>query len=50
VSLTVRGGPESVSDNIVLGNAGGLWIELRPPGAGSDSPNPAGPARSEENG
>ena len=30
VSLTVRGGPESVSDNIVLGNAGGLWIELRP--------------------
>ncbi|WP_423929034.1 VOC family protein [Candidatus Palauibacter sp.] len=29
VSLTVRGGPESVSDNIVLGNAGGLWIELR---------------------
>ncbi|WP_419948955.1 VOC family protein [Candidatus Palauibacter sp.] len=31
VSLTVRGGPESVSDNIVLGNAGGLWIELRPP-------------------
>ena len=32
VSLTVRGGPESVSDNIVLGNAGGLWIELRPSG------------------
>ena len=31
VSLTVRGGPGSVSDNIVLGNAGGLWIELRPP-------------------
>ena len=30
VSLTVRGGPESVSDNIVLGSAGGLWIELRP--------------------
>ena len=30
VSLTVRGGSESVSDNIVLGNAGGLWIELRP--------------------
>ena len=30
VSLTVRGAPESVSDNIVLGNAGGLWIELRP--------------------
>ena len=30
VSLTVRGGPDSVSDNIVLGNAGGLWIELRP--------------------
>ncbi len=30
VSLTVRGGPESVSDNIVLGNAGGLWVELRP--------------------
>ena len=33
VSLTVRGGPESVSDNIVLGNAGGLWIELRPSGS-----------------
>ncbi|WP_419943527.1 VOC family protein [Candidatus Palauibacter sp.] len=32
VSLTVRGGPESVSDNIVLGNAGGLWIELRSSG------------------
>ena len=31
VSLTVRGGPGSVSDNIVLGDAGGLWIELRPP-------------------
>jgi len=30
VSLTVHGGPESISDNIVLGNAGGLWIELRP--------------------
>ncbi|MXX79222.1 MAG: VOC family protein [Gemmatimonadales bacterium] len=30
VSLTVLGGPESLSDNIVLGNAGGLWIELRP--------------------
>lgn len=30
VSLTVRGGSESVADNIVLGNAGGLWIELRP--------------------
>lgn len=30
VSLTVLGGPESVSDNIVLGSAGGLWIELRP--------------------
>ncbi|MDE2661770.1 MAG: VOC family protein [Gemmatimonadota bacterium] len=30
VSLTVRGGRESASDNIVLGNAGGLWIELRP--------------------
>ena len=30
VSLTVSGGPESVADNIVLGNAGGLWIELRP--------------------
>lgn len=30
VSLTVRGGPGSVADNIVLGNAGGLWIELRP--------------------
>lgn len=30
VSLTVRGGPDSTSDNIVLGNAGGLWIELRP--------------------
>ena len=30
VSLTVRGGPNSVSDNIILGNAGGLWIELRP--------------------
>ncbi|WP_419165595.1 VOC family protein [Candidatus Palauibacter sp.] len=33
VSLTVRGGPGSVSDNIVLGNAGGLWIELRPSGS-----------------
>ena len=31
VSLTVGGGPESAADNIVLGNAGGLWIELRPP-------------------
>lgn len=50
VSLTVRGGPESVSDNIVLGNAGGLWIELRPSDAGSDPPNPAGPADPEENG
>lgn len=50
VSLTVRGGPESVSDNIVLGNAGGLWIELRPSDAGSDSPNSAGPADPEENG
>ena len=36
VSLTVRGGPESVSDNIVLGNAGGLWIELRPSGETSN--------------
>ena len=50
VSLTVRGGPESVSDNIVLGNAGGLWIELRPSGAGSDLPGPSGPADPEENG
>ena len=50
VSLTVRGGPESVSDNIVLGNAGGLWIELRPSDASSDPPNPARPAGSEENG
>ena len=50
VSLTVRGGPESVSDNIVLGNAGGLWIELRPSDASSDPPNPAGPTGSEENG
>lgn len=50
VSLTVRGGPESVSDNIVLGNAGGLWIELRPSDPGSDPPNPAGPADPEENG
>lgn len=50
VSLTVRGGPESVSDNVVLGNAGGLWIELRPTDAGSDPPGPAGPARPEENG
>ncbi len=50
VSLTVRGGPESVSDNIVLGNAGGLWIELRPSDAGSDPPNPAGTAGPEENG
>ena len=32
VSLTVRGGPESVANNIVLGDAGGLWIELRPSG------------------
>lgn len=29
VSVTVRGGRDSVSDNIVLGDAGGLWIELR---------------------
>ena len=36
VSLTVRGGPESVSDNIVLGSAGGLWIELRSPGDAAD--------------
>lgn len=53
VSLTVRGGPESVSDNIVLGNAGGLWIELRPSDAGTDPLNPAGPASPaalEENG
>ncbi|WP_419860261.1 VOC family protein [Candidatus Palauibacter sp.] len=50
VSLTVGGGPESVSDNIVLGNAGGLWIELRPTDAGSEPPNPAGPADPEENG
>ncbi|WP_428273848.1 VOC family protein [Candidatus Palauibacter sp.] len=53
VSLTVRGAPESVSDNIVLGNAGGLWIELRPSDAGSDPLNPAGPASPadpEENG
>ncbi len=36
VSLTVRGNPESVADNIVLGNAGGLWIELRPSGETSN--------------
>lgn len=48
VSLTVRGGPESVSDNIVLGNAGGLWIELRPAAAATNPPSSAGPAGPEE--
>ncbi len=50
VSLTVRGGPESVSDNIVLGSAGGLWIELRPSDAGNESSTPDGSARLEKNG
>ena len=50
VSLTVRGGPESISDNIVLGNAGGLWIELRPSDADADASGAAGAAGPEENG
>lgn len=43
VSLTVRGGPGSVSDNIVLGDAGGLWIELRPPVEPTDPQEPTDP-------
>ena len=38
VSLTVRGDAGSVADNIVLGDAGGLWIELRPPADATDPP------------
>lgn len=39
VSLTVRGDAGSVADNIILGNAGGLWIELRPPADATDPPS-----------
>ena len=38
VSLTVRGGSGTVADNIVLGGAGGLWIELRPPADAAPPP------------
>ena len=39
VSLTVRGDAGSVADNIILGNAGGLWIELRPPADATAPPS-----------